>query len=195
MQLGQYLTFNHDLHEIGTCIDGYVSSPLIQYMCKSVQCSFDNCSINTVYLCTLKLKWLGKGLLSLTKYGPISRTAVFLVYRRKRYLMKQSGHCTRICETGKGCRASAPSLFARSCPLWLFTIPEAQKTPRWKKISNAQKSRFGYFSVSEQYTSKKIMKTHLKIGLKDWNFVYHMVASILKEWDKDLALLLSASEN
>ena len=61
-------------------IDGSVSSPLIQYMCKSVQSSFANCSINTVYSCTLKLKWLGKGLLSLTKYGPISRTAVFLVY-------------------------------------------------------------------------------------------------------------------
>ena len=49
-------------------------------MCKSFQSSFDNCSINTVYSCTLKLKWLGKGLLSLTKYGPVSRTAVFLVY-------------------------------------------------------------------------------------------------------------------
>ena len=61
-------------------IDGCVSSPLIQYICKSAQSSFDNCSINTVYSCTLKLKWLGKGLLSLTKYGPISRTAVFLVY-------------------------------------------------------------------------------------------------------------------
>ena len=57
-------------------------------MCKSVQSSFDNCSINTVYSFTLKLKWLGKGLLSLTKYGPISRTAVFLVYMRKSYLMK-----------------------------------------------------------------------------------------------------------
>ena len=109
------------------CIDGCVSSPLIQYMCKSVQSSFDNCSIDTVYSRTLKLKWLGKGLLSLTKYGPISRTAVFLVYRWKRYLMKQSGHCMRISETGKGCRASSPSLFARSCPLWLFPIPEAQK--------------------------------------------------------------------
>ena len=61
-------------------IDGCVSSPLVQYMCKSVQSSFDNCSINTVYSCRLKLKWLGKGLLSLTKYGPISRTAVYLVY-------------------------------------------------------------------------------------------------------------------
>ena len=109
------------------CIDGCVSSPLIQYMCKSVQSSFDNCSFNTVYSCTLKLKWLGKGLLSLTKYGPILRTVVFLVYWRKTYLMKQSGHCTWISETGKGCRASAPSLFARSCPLWLFSIPEAQK--------------------------------------------------------------------
>ena len=61
-------------------IDGCVSFLLIQYMCKSVQSSFDNCSINTVCSCTLKLKWLGKGLLSLTKYGPISRTTVFLVY-------------------------------------------------------------------------------------------------------------------
>ena len=48
-------------------IDGCVSSPLIQYMCKSVQSSFDNCLINTVYSFTIKLKWLGKGLLSLTK--------------------------------------------------------------------------------------------------------------------------------
>ena len=32
--------------------------------------------------------------------------------------------------------------------------PCDKKTPRWKKISNAQKSPFGYFSVSEQYTSK-----------------------------------------
>ena len=47
-------------------IDGCVSSPLIQYMCKSVQFSFDNCKINTVYSFSLKLKWLGKGL-SLTK--------------------------------------------------------------------------------------------------------------------------------
>ena len=29
-------------------------------MCKSVQASFDNCSINIVYSCTLKLKRLGK---------------------------------------------------------------------------------------------------------------------------------------
>ena len=36
------------------------------------------------------------------------------------------------------------------CDSWL------KKTPRWKKISNAQKSRFGYFSVSEQYTSKRL---------------------------------------
>ena len=69
-------------------IDGCVSSTLIQYMCKSVQSSFDNCPINTVYSFTQKLKWLGKVLLPLTKCGPISRTAVFLVYRRKTYLMK-----------------------------------------------------------------------------------------------------------
>ena len=48
-------------------IDGCVNSPLIQYMCKSIQFSFDNCKINTVYSFTLKLKWLGKGLPSLTK--------------------------------------------------------------------------------------------------------------------------------
>ena len=61
-------------------IDGCVSSPLIQHMCKSVQSSF-------VYSFILKLKWVGNGL-SLTKYGPISRTAVFLVYSRETYLMK-----------------------------------------------------------------------------------------------------------
>jgi hypothetical protein len=48
-------------------IDGCVSSQLIQNMCKSVQSSFDNSSVNTIYSCLQKLKWLGKGLLSLTK--------------------------------------------------------------------------------------------------------------------------------
>ena len=33
------------------------------------------------------------------------------------------------------------------------------------------------------------MKTHLKIWLKDWNIVYHMVASILKDWDKDFGIV------
>ena len=108
-------------------IDSCVSSPLIQYMCKSVQSSFDNCSVNTVYSCTLKLKSLGKGLLSLTKYGPISRTAVFLVYRRKRYLLKQSGHCTRISETGKGCRASAPLFICQILPLVTFSYSRGSK--------------------------------------------------------------------
>ena len=172
-------------------IDGCVSSPLTQYMCKSIQSSFDNCWINTVYSCTLKLKWLGKGLLSLTKYSPISRTAVFLVYRRKRYLMKQiiSSHCTQISETGKGCPASTPSLFARSCPLWLFPIPEAQKnTSLEENIKHANISVRLFFSVWTVYL-EMIMKTHLKIGLKDWNFVYHMVVSILKDWDKDFGIV------
>jgi hypothetical protein len=30
-----------------------------------------------------------------------------------------------------------------------FSFSEAQKTPCWKKISNAKKSRFSYFPVSE----------------------------------------------
>ena len=33
------------------------------------------------------------------------------------------------------------------------------------------------------------MKMHLKIGLKDWNFAYHMVASILKDWDKEFGIV------
>ena len=40
-------------------IGGCVSSTLIQYMCKSVQSSFDNYSINTVYVYT-KAKLVGK---------------------------------------------------------------------------------------------------------------------------------------
>ena len=40
------------------------------------------------------------------------------------------------------------------CDFFLFL--RLKKTPRWKKLSNAQKSRFGYFSVSEQYTSKRL---------------------------------------
>ena len=35
------------------------------------------------------------------------------------------------------------------------------------------------FSVWALYL-ENVMKMHLKIGLKDWNFVYHMVASIIE---------------
>ena len=42
--------------------------------------------------------------------------------------MKQSGHCARISETGKGCRASAPSLFARRlAPSDFFLFPRLKK--------------------------------------------------------------------
>ena len=64
-------------------IDGCVSSPLIQYMCKSVQSSFDNCEINTVYSFALKLNWLGIGLLSLTKIRPYIKTRCILGIQAK----------------------------------------------------------------------------------------------------------------
>jgi hypothetical protein len=71
----------------------------------------------------------------------------------------QSGHCKRISETGKGCRAYSPSLFARSCPMLLFPISETQKTSCWKKILNAKKSRFGYIYIPP----RNVYKTHLKM--------------------------------
>jgi hypothetical protein len=37
-----------------------------------------------------------------------------------------------------------------------FSYFRGSKTPCWKKISNAKKSWFGYFAVSEQYTSKRL---------------------------------------
>ena len=56
-----------------------------------------------------------------------------------------------------------------------FSYSRGSKTPRWKKnIKRAKISVWLFFSVWTIYL-EKIMKTHLKIGLKDWNFVYHMV--------------------
>ena len=76
-------------------------------------------------------------------------------------------------------------------PLVTFSYSQGSKnTSLEENIKRAKISVRLFFSVWTVYL-KKIMKTHLKIGLKDWNFVYHMVASILKDWDKDL----SASEN
>ena len=70
-----------------------------------------------------------------------------------------------------------------------FPIPEAQKnTSLEEDIKRAKMSVQLFFSVWTVYL-KKIMKTHLKIGLKDWNFVYHMVASILKDWDKGFGIV------
>jgi hypothetical protein len=40
--------------------------------------------------------------------------------------------------------------------LWLFFYFRGSKTPCLKKKSNAKKSRFGDFPVSEQYTSKRL---------------------------------------
>ena len=62
-------------------IDGCVSSPLIQYMCKSIQSSFDIC--NTVCSFTLKLKWLGNGLLSLTKIQSYMKNCCILGIQAK----------------------------------------------------------------------------------------------------------------
>jgi hypothetical protein len=64
----------------------------------------------------------GKVLHKLKKYFKNYRPATGLC-------AKLSGCCLRISETGKGCRASSPFLFARSCPLILFPVSQAQKTP------------------------------------------------------------------
>ena len=144
-------------------IDGCVSSPLIQYMCKSAQSNFDNCSINTVYSCTLKLKWLGKGLLSLTKYGPISRTAVFLytmLSHTKRPLYANIWNRKRL-------SSFCTLLICQILPLVTFSYsPGSINTSLEENIKRAKISVRLIVTVWTVYL-KKIMKTHLKIGLKD----------------------------
>ena len=53
----------------------------------------------------------------------------------------------------------------------------SKNTSLEENIKRAKISVRLFFSFWTVYL-EKIMKTHLKIGLKDWNFVYHMVASI-----------------
>ena len=53
--------------------------------------------------------------------------------------------------------------YCQILPLVFFLFPRLKKTPRWKKISKAQKCRFSYFSVSEQYTSKWLWKRFWKL--------------------------------
>jgi hypothetical protein len=54
-------------------------------------------------------------------------------------------------------------------PLITFSISEAQKHTLLEENIKHELPRLDYFPVSEQYTMYlgKIMKTHLKIGLKD----------------------------
>ena len=54
-------------------------------------------------------------------------------------------------------------LICQILPLVTFSYSQSSKTPRWKKISNAQKSRFDYFSLSEQYTLKRLWKRIWKL--------------------------------
>ena len=71
----------------------------------------------------------------------------------------------------------------------------SKNTSLEENIKRAKISVRLFFSVWTVYL-EKIMKMYWKIGLKDWNFVYHMVASILKDWDKEFGIvcLLSAYE-
>jgi hypothetical protein len=49
-----------------------------------------------------------------------------------------------------------------------------------------EKFLFRPFSSVWTVYLEKIMKTHLKIGLKDKNYLYHMVVSILKDWNNHI---------
>ena len=73
-------------------------------------------------------------------------------------------------------------------PCDFFLFPRLKNTSLEENIKRAKISVLLFFSVWTVYL-EKIMKTHLKIGLKDWNLVYHMVASILKDWDKDFGIV------
>ena len=80
-------------------------------------------------------------------------------------------------------------LIPQILPLVTFSYSRGSKnTSLEENIKRAKISVRLFFSVWTVYL-EKIMKTHLKIGLKDWNFVYHMVASILKDWDKDFGIV------
>ena len=160
-------------------IDGCVSSSLIQYMCKSVQSSFDNC--------ILKLKRLGKDLLSLTKYGPISRTAVFLVYRRKRYLMKNKAAIVReYLKQEKVIELPHPPYFARSCPLWLFPILEAQKHLAGRKYQTRKNLGSAIFQCLNSISRKDYEN-----AFENWIKRLKLCVShgILKDWDKDFGIV------
>ena len=71
----------------------------------------------------------------------------------------QSGHCTQISQTGKGCRASAPSLFA-------------PRDTRLKQHLDGRKYQTCKNLVSAIFQClksipRKDMKMHFKTGLKD----------------------------
>ena len=57
-----------------------------------------------------------------------------------------------------------------------------------ENIKRAKTSARLFFSVWTVYR-EKIKNMHLKIGLIDWNFVYHIVASILIDWDKEFGIV------
>ena len=81
-------------------------------------------------------------------------------------------------------------LIRQILPLVTFSYSRGSKnTSLEENIKRAKILVRLFFSVRTVYL-ETIMKMHLKIGLKDWNFVYHMVAIILKDWDKDLALFV-----
>ena len=79
-------------------------------------------------------------------------------------------------------------LIRQILPLVAFSYSRGSKnTSLEENIKCAKISVRLFFSVWTVYI-EKIMKTHLKIGLKDWHFVYHMVASIWRIEIKILAL-------
>ena len=62
----------------------------------------------------------------------------------------------------------------------LFLFPRLKKHFTGRKYQTLKNLVSAIFQCLNSI-SEKIMKMHVKIGLKDRNFVYHMVASILKD--------------
>jgi hypothetical protein len=85
----------------------------------------------------------------------------------------QSGHFTRYLKQEKVIELSRPPFTQELAPCDFFLFPKLGLKNSW----------FGYFLVSEQNISKRLWNALKQTGLKDLNFDYHMVVSILKNWD------------
>ena len=157
-------------------------------MCKSIQSSFDNCSINSLLVYT-KAKMVGKRSPFTDQIRSYIKNHCILGIQAKEIFNETKRPLYANIWNRKRLSSFRTLLIRQILPLVTFSYSRGSKyTSLEENIKSAKISVRLFFSVWTVYL-QKIMKTHLKIGLKDWNFVYHMVASILKDWDKDFGIV------
>ena len=145
----------------------------MQYMCKSVQSS----SINTIYT---KAKMVGKRSAFTDQIRSYIRNRCCWYTGERDIKWNKAAIVREYLKQEKVVELPHPPYSPDLATCDFFLFPRLKKHLAGRKYQTRKNLGSAIFQCLNSIPRKDI-KTHLKIGLKDWIFVYHMVASILKD--------------